>query len=95
MDEGKVFHSTLFVFKAIKTSGISRFSVIVSKKVAKTAVERNKIRRRLYSLLNSGYSEISRGVHGIFIVKNDIKKVSVEELATTLDQFFVKIGLLK
>jgi ribonuclease P protein component len=95
MDVGKIFHSTLFVFKGTKKSGNSRFSVVVSKKVAKNAVDRNKIRRRLYSAIHSVYTRIQPGFHGIFMVKPVIVKVSMKEIKLSLEEFFVKIGIVK
>ncbi len=93
--KGKHLHSPLFVLRAIKTEGLSRFSVSVPKKVAKTAVLRNKLRRRFYSALNPLFVEIKPGIHGVFIVKETILKAHFKSLSTELREFFVKSGLLK
>lgn len=52
---GKVSRSRLFVVRAIANSrrSDSRCSVVVSKKVLKSAVGRNRIRRRTYHILHS------------------------------------------
>ncbi|MEI6057795.1 MAG: ribonuclease P protein component, partial [bacterium] len=53
---GKLFHSPFFTLTAMKVAPdvtkktlLSRFSAIAPKKFFKTAVERNKVRRRLYA----------------------------------------------
>jgi ribonuclease P protein component len=44
--KGRSFFNTLFTLKALPTrSGTVRFTVVVSTKVAKNAVERNRIKR--------------------------------------------------
>lgn len=95
LEKGKIFHSSLFIFKAIKIEGQSRFSVSVSKKVAKNAVLRNKIRRRVYSNIASVYPSIVNGIHGVFIAKSPIINSPFEEVASDLQSLFVKSGLLK
>ncbi len=95
MDKGRSMHSSLFIFRLAKIGGNSRFSVSVSKKVAKKAVDRNKIRRRAYSVLNSLYSRIQNGFHGVLIAKNTASKAPFQEISADIEGFFVKSGLLK
>lgn len=52
MKKGGIGSSSLFSLRFLKNPlNKGHFSVVVSKKVAKTAVSRNKIRRRAYSVL--------------------------------------------
>ncbi|HEY4503562.1 MAG TPA: ribonuclease P protein component [Candidatus Paceibacterota bacterium] len=95
IDGGMTYHSSLFILKLLKTIGPSRFSVSVPKKVAKSAVERNKIRRRVYSAIRILYPKIKEGFYGVFISKDSIKKASFIEISSILEQSFVKLGLLK
>ncbi|MDP3962817.1 MAG: ribonuclease P protein component [bacterium] len=95
IDNGRSAHSQLFILKLIKEGGPSRFSVSVSKKVAKKAVERNKIRRRAYSAISSFYPAIKHGIHGVVIAKNPAAKASLEEIISDIKSFFVKSGHLK
>lgn len=61
---GKRFHSpSLQVVYAPQNT--LHVSVVVSKKVAKSAVIRNKIRRRIYDIVRHYRSE--KEVHGVFI----------------------------
>ncbi len=93
--KGRIFHSSLFTIRVMKSEGLSRFSVAVPKKVAKTAVERNKLRRRTYSVLRNLHSRIKVGFHGVFITKPSIKTANIDSIREDTEQFFVKSGLLK
>ena len=93
--EGRSLHSPLFVIRVLKLSGPSRFSVSVPKKIAKTAVLRNKIRRRIYSALEPLFPNIKADIHGVFIVKPTILTASFEEISKGIKDFFGKSGFLK
>ncbi len=95
IDTGKYLHNPLFLFRSVSFQGPSKFSVSVPKKVAKTAVLRNKIRRRIYSVLNKLFPEFKDGIQAILIAKPDILKASFKELSTEIKEFFGKTGLLK
>ena len=95
IEKGRIFHSPFFIVRVVKSQGLSRFSVSAPKKVAKTAVERNKIRRRVYSALRHVYPKVQSGFHGIFIAKSAVVKSSFTELSSDISSLFVKIGLLK
>lgn len=70
--------SPLFSVKYRKNiSNISRFSVVVSKKVEKTAVGRNKLKRRVYSLLQK--AEKGR-IQAIFYLKKESKLAPFRDL---------------
>lgn len=67
----------------------SRFAVVVSKKVLKSAVGRNRIRRRVYEIIRH---ELPR-IDGIFdcaimIFSKDIKDIPHEELKQTIVDIF-------
>jgi ribonuclease P protein component len=52
MKKGGFLNSSFFTLRFLKDPlNSTHFSVVVAKKVAKTAVSRNKIRRRAYSVL--------------------------------------------
>ena len=50
--------------------GFTRMAVVVSKKVARTAVERNRIRRRVYEALRENMEFIPEKRDYIFVVYN-------------------------
>lgn len=94
MDKGKLFHGALSSAKFLKTTGASRFSVAVSKKVAKNATDRNKVRRRIYNVLRKIYINVPTGIHGVFMAKNTILKAKLPAIALDMKSIFVKSGLL-
>lgn len=65
---GKIFMNESFriIFFSDETLVLPRFAVIVPKKVAKTAVARNRLRRKIYALLESSVSETKNGFISIF-----------------------------
>lgn len=67
------------------TRGFTRFSVVVSKKVEKTAVGRNRIRRRVYEALRVNYDLIPKKRDYIFVVfSKDVGRMSFSDLEKTL-----------
>lgn len=70
---------------ARNTRGFTRMAVVVSKKVEKTAVGRNKIRRRVYEVLRSNFDLIPRKMDYIFVVySKDVMRMSFNELEKML-----------
>lgn len=74
MTKSKRYHSTSFVFYVStiegKPNSPSRFSFSVSKKILKSAVLRNKQRRRGYSVINKHLKVIKPGFLCFFVYKN-------------------------
>lgn len=95
MTKGKVIHSPLFILRIMKYGQISRISVTVSKKVAKTAVERNKIRRRTYSVVHKLHPTLLPGFATVLIAKQPVSSVGMPTLEKDIKEIFVKSGLLK
>lgn len=50
------------------TRGFTRMAVVVSKKVNKTAVGRNRIRRRVYEILRKNLEMIPKNTDYIFVI---------------------------
>ncbi|HEY9583857.1 MAG TPA: ribonuclease P protein component [Candidatus Paceibacterota bacterium] len=95
IEKGAFFHSDFILLRAIKTKEKSRFAVSVPKKVAKTAVLRNKIRRRVYSAIGAMGPMINLGFNAILIMKSGVERASFEELASDIRKIFVKSGIIK
>lgn len=70
---------------ADNTRGFTRVAVVVSKKVEKSAVGRNRIRRRIYEALRVNLEQIPKKRDYIFIVfSNKILKMPSKELEGVL-----------
>ena len=48
--------------------GFTRVAVVVSKKVERTAVGRNRMRRRVYEVLRSNFDSVPKKVDYVFVV---------------------------
>ena len=69
------------------TKGFTRFGVIVSKKVEKSAVKRNVIRRRVYGALRTNFDLIPKNKDYLFVVySKEIGKMPIAELEGVLGQ---------
>jgi len=73
-----------------------RVAVVVSKKVLKSAVRRNLIRRRLYEYIRPKLADLN-GVYDIAIIvtSNDLIGVSHKELCDQLDQLITRSKIEK
>lgn len=85
-NKGVFFSVSLFR----SNNDLSRAAVIVTKKVAKTAVERNRARRRVYVLLNELLTSLPRGVMITVRVDAPLHHVSFQILRDEL-RVLVKI----
>ncbi len=92
--KGTSFYSVSFSFKLIytKTAEPSRFSVAVSKKVAQSAVDRNKLRRRTNAALAKIYPQVKNGYLGVFFVKDAIKTKTLPDIAAEILFLLKKSG---
>lgn len=69
------------------TKGFTRVAVVVSKKVAKTAVSRNRIRRRVYEAIRENFEYVPLKRDYIFVVYSaDILKMPYNELVKLLGE---------
>jgi ribonuclease P protein component len=74
----------------------SRFAVVVSKKVLKSAVGRNRVRRRIYEIIRSELPNIKNVSDVVVIVFSaELATMPSEELSSTLRQLFETAGLYK
>jgi ribonuclease P protein component len=95
---GKAVRSQLFTIKYVPNTHRKhpRFSVVVSKKVIKSAVGRNRIRRRLYEYLRTNIERLT-GTYDIVIIctSAELRTLPYAQIAEQLDQLFSKASLYK
>ena len=90
-NNSSLLSSPLFILK-IKKNGLlfNRFAIIVSKKIDKRAVVRNRIRRIISSCLEELYNELKQGKDMIFIVKKEAvdksREIFFKEIKLTLEK---------
>ena len=93
--EGRSFREKLLVLKANKNNlGKSRFGFIVSKKVSKKAVARNKIRRQLREIVRKEINNYQKGFDVAIIALPGIELKSFKEIDQTLKSALKKIKIL-
>lgn len=90
---GQSFFSPHFVIKFSKAATQTRLTVVVSTKVSKSAVKRNRIKRVLRSQLQSRLKDLKAGDYAI-IVKPLAAKIEAKALREQLSELFVKLKFL-
>jgi ribonuclease P protein component len=79
--KGATYHTAHFYLKAVHSGAAtpSRFSIVVPKKIEKTAVKRNLIKRKSSAVLRKILSNIPQGYTGVFFAKKDSAVLSPQE----------------
>jgi ribonuclease P protein component len=83
LSQGKSVFGTLISVRYIPAPAL-KFSVSVSKKVAKTAVLRNRMRRRLYGALEGVMKEVKNPLHIMIMPKKECFEVPFKALTEEL-----------
>lgn len=89
------FDKTLGVKAASNQLDRNRFGVIVSNKVSKKAVERNKIKRRIREIIKQHATEIKEGVDLAVITLPPSRDKTFAELEASFRQHLKRMKLLK
>jgi ribonuclease P protein component len=100
MKNGRVFHSLGFSFRFMKKEGtVPRFSFVVSKKVAKNAVDRNVAKRKGYHALRELVFPLKihemNGLVGAFFFKKEGKNMGFEGIKREIRELLVKSGAME
>ena len=91
---GKSFREG-FLFLKIKKNNLenSRFGFIVSKKNAKKAFLRNKIKRSLREAVRREIKNIKKGMDGIIMISGYLEEGEMWGIGESLKKLFKKAGL--
>ena len=73
----------------------SRFGIIVSLKVSKKAVIRNKIKRRIRAILKENLFNIVQGYDFMILTKSGIEGLDYSQIKNKLLKLFQKQNLIK
>lgn len=95
---GKAVRSPQLTVKWVKNThrSLSRNSVVVSKKVIKGAIGRNRIRRRIYEYVRINLPRLNDTYDIVIICTSpELRTMPHDELSTLLDQLFLKADLYK
>lgn len=95
IEKGRVFHSPLFTLRVIKTDSSGKLAAIVSKKVAKKAVDRNKARRWIYAAVRAVAAKSLPPYHIALFAKEGIFRTDFSGIIESVKGIFDKADLLK
>lgn len=96
MEKGRNYHSAGFSLRVFFDSKqtLAKFSVVVPKKIEKSAVKRNGIKRRVYDVVGSFLKNaVPASVSAIFI-KVPINRSSLPDFRRELEMAFKKSGII-
>jgi ribonuclease P protein component len=95
---GKATHSRWFIIKTIENPKRkkSRAAVIVSKKILKSAVKRNRVRRQIYEYISTLFPQLGK-VYDIAIIvsSGELFMAPQAEIFAQLDELFGQTGIKK
>lgn len=95
---GKAVRTPALTLKSVKNDrrSHSRISVVVSKKVCKGALGRNRIRRRVYEHVRQNIDRLNDVYDIVLIVTSaELKTMPAPELAELIEQVFERADLYK
>lgn len=94
---GRVVHAPLFIVRYVASAGPgpSRLAAVAPVKIAKTSVERHRIRRRIYEAARTHMGSLPAGASVIVFAKPGAAKADIGALRASLGEIFVKAGLLR
>lgn len=78
--EGRMYKTPLFGLVVLKSEK-PKVGIIISKKISKKAVDRNRIKRLVYEAVGNSWNEFEKkGVMGLFLVRSVILDKSLVEI---------------
>lgn len=90
-NKGEMIYSSIFGLLILKKEDKEKkFGFIISKKISKKAVDRNKIKRYLSEGVRRSLENIKEGSRGIFLVKREILNKKLEEIVVEVEKVFKK-----
>jgi ribonuclease P protein component len=95
LKKGRGFKENLLFLKIINNNlKESRFAFMVSKKVSKKAVLRNKIKRQLRELVRLNLKNIKKGFDAVLMISPNFQKTDFNNLKNLLEKIFKKAQIL-
>jgi ribonuclease P protein component len=88
-------HPLLVLYAAPNELGVSRLGVSVGKRVARQAVVRNRVRRRVREAVRLRYARLAPGHDLLFIARTPGAEASWAELSGAVEQLLHRARLLQ
>jgi len=94
--KGRVWNGRGLGIKAVKNGlSVSRIGFVVSTKVSKRAVVRNKIKRRMREVVRKHLPGLFRGADIAFIARNEAVTMEFADFANEILSLLIRSGLLE
>lgn len=94
--KGKGFKEDFLILKFVKNNfKNSRFGIIVSQKISKKAFIRNKIKRRIKTLIHSRLPNIKKSIDAVLIILPGLENQDFWELEATINKIFEKAKMIE
>jgi len=90
---GRHLSSAFFGLNYLRNNfGFARLGVVVSKKTARKATDRNLYKRRVREILRLNYSKITPGLDIIITLKGTVREADFKKLESELLDILKKLG---
>ena len=91
IEKSRVLHGNYFTLRLYKKSeGEPQFTVVVSKKIAKTAAKRNLLKRRVRAAIQSLIKDIKKPIAGVFFLKKEITTAKFIDVKEEIERVIMK-----
>lgn len=98
LSKGKRYNSPLFLLYIVEnkdhSSNNSRFAFSVPKTVAKTAVQRNRLRRLGYSVVQSHKDDVAKGYLVFFLYKKHKQILDFDLIESEIQELLSVSGMI-
>lgn len=72
----------------------NRVGIVISKKIDKRAVVRNRMKRLIYSIIQEIWKNIQPGYDVLFVIRKDAVEAKREDFYSSIKQVFLKEKML-
>ena len=94
--QGKGFKQDFLFLKAVSNGlEITRFGLVVSRKISKKAVIRNRVKRRLREIIRLRLEKVKKGVDVVLVTLPGIEEKEYQEIEQMVDKLLEKAKLVK
>jgi ribonuclease P protein component len=92
---GRSYRVDNLVLKVLIKTEEKKFGFLISKKVLKKAVQRNKLKRRLREILREKVEKIKEGTRAVLIALPGVEKMNFKELKEIFEKVLKKSKIIK
>lgn len=92
LSKGGRINGNFFLLTSLHTAGTEwpRVGVIISKKISKKAVVRNRIKRVVYDSVRKFLEEVSKENTLVFLAKKPVAEATSEEVSSDIDSIMIR-----